>query len=490
MKKKIGIIGAGLGGLTSAILLANAGFNVHLYEKNTHLGGKMMRYQLGDAHFDFGPNTITMPHVFQDVISQTGANPDDYFQFIKLDVHTRNIFSDGSSFDMSTDLNKMKDQLSKLDPHAAETFSLYIQEITRLYQLSEAHFFHKTFSNWKDYLSPKLASALMKVRPLESLDHFHKRFFKHKHHVQMLNRYATYIGSSPYVAPATFAMIAYLELIEGVYYVKGGNPTIAEGLAKRAIELGVKIHRNVEVKKLHVQRRSIKRIELANGEQEDTDLIVMNGDLLQVFPDLVDERHRPSLNDAEIRSIEPSISALVVLVSLNKRMKQLIHHQVYFSQSYEDEFEALFSQRIYAMDQPFSIRNSSFTEPSVSPKGDNLFILVNAPALTPGFSFDQDAYKQLIFEKLADKGLDIRPYIIAEKVISPNDISTQFYAYRGALYGPSSNQKRHAFLRPANKAKDLSNLFFVGGSTHPGGGSPMVTLSGINVSKRIIHLFS
>ncbi|TWI57950.1 phytoene desaturase family protein [Halalkalibacter nanhaiisediminis] len=487
VKKKVGIIGAGLGGLTSAILLANAGFDVHLYEKNTHLGGKMMRYQLGDTHFDFGPNTITMPYVFQQVIKQTRANPDDYFQIIKLDVHTRNVFSDGSTFDMSTNIDEMKSQLAQKDPQAAETFSVYLQEITRLYQLSEAHFFPKTFSNWKDYFSPKLASALRKVRPLESLDHFHRRFFKHEHHVQMLNRYATYIGSSPFMAPATFAMIAYLELIEGVYYVKGGNPTIAEGLTKRAIELGVKIHRGMEVKKLHVQKQSIKRIECENGEQKDVDLIVMNGDLLQVFPELVDERFRPSFRNAKISRFEPSTSAFVILASLNKHMKQLIHHQVYFSEAYKEEFEALFKEKQYAKDPTIYICNSSYTDPSVSPQGDNLFILVNAPALTPESVIDEEAYKQLIYQKLAEKGLDIRPSIIAEKIIRPKDISKQFYAYRGSLYGPSSNKARDAFLRPTNQAKDLHNLYFVGGSTHPGGGSPMVTLSGINVANLIIN---
>ncbi|WP_100372550.1 phytoene desaturase family protein [Bacillus sp. FJAT-45037] len=485
--KKIGIVGGGLGGLTSAILLAHAGFDVHLVEKNDHLGGKMMRHRLGSANFDFGPNTITMPDVFKRIFETTGVNPDDYVTFIKLDTHTRNHFQDGTSFDLSTNQKEMLEQLSAFEGiDVTEKFEAYKQEITRLYHLSDRYFLHRTFTNWRDYLSPSLAAALFQVKPYQTLEAFHRSFFQNEKTIQMLNRYATYIGSSPYIAPATFAMIAYLELLDGVYYIKGGNPSLAEALAKRAEELGVTITRGVEVTRLDVSKRSVSAMQLSNGQSIQVDEVIMNGDLLSVYPKLVPEKFRSHFTDKKITRHEPSISAFVILVSLNKRIDSLIHHQVYFSSDYNEEFRQLFDQKKYAHDPTIYICNSSFTDPSVSPDGDNLFILVNAPPLHhANAEMDVTQYKELIYRTLKKFDVDLTPYIIEEKVIDPTWIQDTFYSYLGSLYGPASNRKKDAFLRPANKAKDLENLYFVGGSTHPGGGSPMVTLSGENIAKVI-----
>ncbi|MDV2884156.1 phytoene desaturase family protein [Alkalihalophilus pseudofirmus] len=488
MKKKVvGIVGGGLGGLASAVLLAYHGFEVHLVEKNQHLGGKMMRHQLGRAQFDFGPNTITMPDVFKSIFKETGVNPDDYLEFIQLKTHTRNHFTNGTTLDLSTDVSEVSSQLTSFEPDARSCYSNYLTEIKRLYGLSERYFFHRTFTSWTDYLSPELARALTQVRPHQTLDSFHRKYFTNEQVIQMFNRYATYIGSSPYVAPATFAMIAYLELIEGVYYVKGGNPVIAEALTRRAVELGVNIKTDTEVNHLEVKDSRVTAMALSTDEMIDVDEVIMNGDLLSVYPSLVKEKYRPSFKDRKRDSYEPSISALVLLVSLNKRLDSLIHHQVYFSESYEKEFNELFTKKQLPRDPTVYICNSSYTDPAVSPDGDNLFILVNAPAITNEKDpLDLETYKEVIYDKLEAFGVEIRPYILEEKIIEPNWIASTFNAYRGALYGPASNKRKDAYLRPANKAKDLSNLYFVGGSTHPGGGSPMVTLSGKNIAKVLI----
>ncbi|MBP3951105.1 phytoene desaturase family protein [Bacillus suaedae] len=485
--KNIAIIGAGLGGLASAILLAYEGFNVEVYEKNQHVGGKMMRVNLGEAKFDFGPNTITMPHVFQNIIERTGANPDDYFQFIQLDSHTRNHFPNGESLDLSTDTQSMKKQLLQMDPYAAKNYDAYLEEVSRLFKLSNKYFLPKTFTSWKDYLSPSLAAALFRVRPLESLDHFHRRYFKNNSLIQMMNRYATYIGSSPYLAPATFAMISYLELVEGVYYVKGGNPAIAEGFFKRAKELGVTFHLGSEINSIDVQNKHAKTIISKDGKTKEVDLVIMNGDLLRSYPTLIKKEHRKHLSDKRLDSYEPSISAFVILASLKKRLPGLIHHQVFFSESYQNEFNDLFNKKVYSNDPTIYICNSSYTDQSISPQGDNLFILINAPSGTNTTEKELNNYKNRIYQLLADKGYDIRPYLIEDRIISPQNISDQFYAYKGALYGPSSNNLRDSFLRPPNQSRDVNNLYFVGGSTHPGGGSPMVTLSGMNVADLIVQ---
>ncbi|KAA0959093.1 phytoene desaturase [Planococcus sp. ANT_H30] len=486
--KKIVIVGGGLGGLSSAVTLAHAGFDVELFEKNNHLGGKLMPVKLGSYHFDFGPNTITMPDVFNSVISQTGESPQDYLNFIPLEVHTRNHFPDGRAFDFTNDQQQMIYQLQSFDPVAAEKYKAFIKEISRLYALSKRYFFPVTFQSWRDYLSPSLGFALLQVRPAESMHHFFQRYFTDPYLVQAFDRYATYIGSSPYRAPATFSMIAYLELVEGVYYTKGGNTGIADAFAAVARKSGARLHTGTEVAKIVTADKKAVGIELADGTHVAADLVILNGDLLSAFPALVEEAKRPSLSDAKVAAFEPSISAFVITVGLTKRLDILKHHNVFFSSNYQKEFSDLFEASAYSDEPTVYISNSSYTDSSVSPDGDNLFILVNAPALTKQghLQIDPEAYKERIYDFLFSYGVDIRSYLAEEKIFTPTFIREKFGSFRGALYGPSSNKRKDAFLRPANASRDIQNLYFVGGSTHPGGGSPMVVLSGLNVAEKII----
>ncbi len=483
--KKVIVIGGGLGGLSAAITLASKGFTVTLLEKNSHLGGKLMPVQLGQASFDFGPNTITMPKVFQEVISQTGEDPSNYMEFVKLDTHTRNYFPDGSCFDFSSDKEKMVDQLAKLDPVGAKNYASFLKEITRLYKLGEAQFFRRTFTSTKDYLSPGLAASFSRVRPLQSLHGFHQNYFSNPFIIQALDRYATYIGSSPYVSPATFGLIAYLELVEGVYYTKGGNSKIADGFEMAARKMGVTIRTDCKVTSIEVKNKQAVSVSTEDGENYPADSIVMNADLLAAYPALVNEVDRPHFTDKKAKSYEPSISAYVLLAEMNKRHSELLHHTVYFSNDYQKEFESLFQAKKYASDPTIYLSNSSYTEKEKSPNGDNLFILVNAPATSNDTTGIPENYKDHIYNTLAQKGLSLKDHVLTEKVITPEDIQSKFGAFRGALYGVASNRKMDAFFRPRNKSADIGNLYFVGGSTHPGGGSPMVTLSGLNVGKVI-----
>lgn len=482
--KKIAIIGAGLGGLTAAISLASKGYQVDLFEKNNHCGGKLMPYELGTHKFDFGPNTITMPHVFKQVFEIAGEKAEDYIQFIKLPIHTRNIFSNGTEFDFTNDFAYMKKQLEQLDSYGGTQFDSFIKEITRLYNLSEKHFFFKTFENLSDYLAPKLGMALLQVRPNESLHHFFSRYFQTKEVIEAFSRYATYIGSSPYVSPATFSLIAYLELVQGVYYIKGGNVQLAQAYEQLAKKLNVNIHLNTKVINIHVESKKVKHIEFENRENYLPDEVIMNADLLKAYPELVNEEDRPHFTTKKRDRYQPSISAFVILAGLNVRSDQLLHHNVYFSNDYQQEFKDLFTHHRYSDNPTIYISNSSYTDKTQSPDGDNLFILVNAPPLQKdgGLGIDPEEYKNRIYQLLENKGLSIRKHLVHEKIITPQYIAEKFGAYRGALYGLSSNNKLDAFLRPSNFSRDISNLSFVGGSTHPGGGSPMVVISGLNVA--------
>ncbi|MCA1031004.1 phytoene desaturase [Bacillus timonensis] len=484
--KRVAIIGGGLAGLSAAITLQYQGFQVAIYEKNAHFGGKLMPVKLGSYHFDFGPNTITMPEIFKNVITQTGEKSEDYFNIVKLNTHTRNFFSDGSTLDFTTDRNKMKKQLELFDPIGATRYTSFLNDVQKLYQLSEEQFFPRLFQSWKDYFSPSLPRAFMKVKPHMSLNRFISTYFKDERVKYTLNRYATYIGSSPYITPATFAMIAYLELVDGVYYVEGGNTNLAVGFEKLARKLGVELYLNCEVKKINVSGKKVTSLTIED-EKVPADYVIMNADLLYSYPSLVDEEDRPHFKDKKVQSYQPSISAFVILAGMKNRNKRFLHHNVLFPNSYKEEFKQLFNGE-YVDDPTIYISNSSVTDPSRSPDGDNLFILINAPALQGEGAkmIDSETYKQKLYEKLIRHSMFSPENLAFEKIFTPADIKSTFHSYRGALYGVSSNRKINAFLRPSNFSKDISNLFFVGGSTHPGGGSPMVTISGQNVANYLV----
>ncbi|PYZ98524.1 phytoene desaturase [Alteribacter lacisalsi] len=487
-QKKIAVIGAGLGGLAASIRLASKGADVTLYEKNSYAGGKLHSKALGTHTFDFGPNTITMPHVFQNVLYDAGENPDDYFRFDRLTTHTKNVFSDGTSFHFSSDTEKMEEEIASIDPDSALRYREYLKQVEDLYIKAETHFLRRTFRSWKDYMSLPLARALFSVKPLTSLDRFHRTFFPDDRVRQAFNRYATYIGSSPYRSPATFGLIGHLELNDGVYFTRGGNAGIAKGLHRAAVKLGVTMHFNTEVTGIEVADKKASAVKTDHYEPLPVDGIVLNGDLLTQVPALIDQKNRKHLTDEKINSLNPSISAFVILAAAEKRY-DLHHHHVFFTSDYRKEFNTIFEEGKYPADPTIYICTSSKTEPSLSPDGDNLFILVNAPPLPRNGTLDDDKeqYAGIVFERLREKGIDLFGSLKGKQIISPADIAEKFYAYRGSLYGIASNKRSDTFLRPFNQSADVGNLFFAGGSTHPGGGSPMVVLSGRNAADALLN---
>ena len=314
--KKIIIIGGGLGGLSAGITLQSSGYQVIIIDENSHPGGKMMPVKMDGYSFDFGPNTITMPEVFNSVINEAGGNASSYFQFKKIVKHTKNVFSNGDVLFQSSDPEEMVKELGKFDTFGALNYQNYLKEVQRLYQLAEKGFFYRVFNSWKDYLSPQLTYSFMKVRPFEKMDYFHRRFFRNEDVLKVFNRYATYIGSSPYACPATFSLIGHLEMNEGVYYTIGGNPSIAKGFHEFFKELGGVSYFGTRVKEIRVKDKRARGVILQNDDRLDADDVIVNGDFITATKNLINEADRPSFPDLKLNSYEPSISAFVILAGV------------------------------------------------------------------------------------------------------------------------------------------------------------------------------
>lgn len=487
MKSAI-VIGAGLGGMSAALRLAKAGVKVKVLEQQPQVGGKLQRIVENGYLFDRGPSTITMPEAFERVFQSVGKRMEDYMELYRLEEGTRNYFSDGNIVDFSADPTAMEQQIGSYSTHDASQYRAFLKQSSSLYYLAQEQFMNRLLLDWKDKLSLRMLKALIKVRPLTTLNTLLKEHFTHPNTLSMFGRFATYVGSAPAQAPAIFAMLPYLEASLGVYGVKGGTYSIVAAMRRLGEELGVEYFTSARVSKICTHNGKVSGVETNVGDFS-TDLVIANGDLISVCRDLLDTKDRPSMTNRKINSYEPSLSGLSILIGIKKKFSLLKHHTVFFPEHYSDEFHSIFNRLEPAIQPAIYICNSSYSEPVLAPEGaSNLFVLVNAPYTSNKFNWtDKKAdYCNHILNRLETLGISGLHDAEVLMSYSPEQLEADTSAYKGAIYGVSSNSARQTFMRPSNRG-DVKGLWFVGGTTHPGGGTPLVTTSGQLVAEAILN---
>jgi len=484
--KKTIIIGAGLGGLSAAIRLAKSGFDVTVLEKNEIVGGKVNFVEADGYKFDTGASLLTMRHVFEELFSFAGKRLEDYLDLISLDPICRYFWTDGTTFDASQDLQKTENEIGKFAPQDVENFRKYLSDSENKYGIAEKTFLARSLNDLPRLLRPKYFRDLLAISSLQTLDTHNKNYFQSPKLQQLFNRYATYNGSSPYRTPATFALVPFVEFGLGAWYVRGGIYEIPKALAKLAREFNVKIRTNCAVEKIVIENKKAVGVRLENGEILPGDFVVANSDAVETYRNLIDENFFNKKLDAR----EPSCSGFVLLLGTNKKFPSLAHHNIFFSDNYKAEFDALFADLRPTQNPTIYVCATSKTDETQSPENcENLFVLINAPYTSGKTDWSSEAkpYRDLIIKKLEKFGLeDLEKSIEFEQIITPADFENKYRTNRGSIYGVSSNGIFSAFLRVPNRARKIKNLYFVGGATHPGGGMPLVLLSGKMASELIL----
>ncbi|KQN97676.1 phytoene desaturase family protein [Paenibacillus sp. Leaf72] len=316
-----------------------------------------------------------------------------------------------------------------------------------------------------------------------------RRYFRHPNTLALFGRYATYVGSAPDRAPAIFAMLPHVETELGVFGVRGGTYSIVEGLRQLAEEMGAEIRTSVRVQRIAAKGGGVSGVETECGFVP-ADLVLANGDVLSVCRDLLGEQLRPAMTNRHISTYEPSLSGFVTLAGIRRRYDKLLHHTVFYPERYGEEFSAIFARREAPADPAIYVCCSAYMEQELAPEGgSNLFILANAPYTSDAWSWEREAerYQGRLLKQLAAyglEGLDREAEQLA--LYTPEDLERDTSAFRGAIYGISSNSAKQTFLRPSNRA-DLRGLWFAGGTTHPGGGTPMVAMSGLLTAEAMIR---
>ncbi|MDJ0753147.1 MAG: phytoene desaturase family protein [Ardenticatenaceae bacterium] len=483
------IIGAGIGGMSAAIRLAAAGRSVTILEQNERVGGKMGQIMRDGYRWDTGPSVITMRHVFEDLFAAAGRKLDDYLTLEPLEPLTRYFYQDGTILDASADLPTMLSQIEALNPNDVEGYLAYLAYAARIHRITGPVFIYDQPPTPSSFLRVPFPDWF-KVDGLRKMSTAIDNFVQAPQLRQLLGRFATYTGASPYLAPATLNVIAHVELNGGVWYPRGGVYAVAKAYERLAGELGVEIRTNQPVEKIVVDaNRRIKGVEAA-GELIPAAAVIANVDVATVYQKLLPQTPAIQKKAQKLVQMESSCSGFILLYGVEGTHQALAHHNIFFSKDYPAEFESIFKDGQMPGDPTIYAAITSKSDPDHAPQGcENWFILVNAPPLGANWDWDAegDRYEAHILDLLAARGFDLRDKIRVRQRLTPHDLEGMTGAARGALYGTSSNSMWAAFRRPHNRSAEIEGLYFCGGTTHPGGGVPMVTLSGKVAAELIIN---
>jgi diapolycopene oxygenase len=482
------VIGAGMGGLSVAIRLAVAGQQVVVLEQNSQVGGKMGQIQADGFRWDTGPSVITMRHVFSDLFQRAGKQLDEYLTLQAVEPLTRYFYPDGVQLDVTKDWPALAAQIDALEPRDVQGYLQFLAHAARLHAITGPVFIYDQPPTWRTFLrvSPL---EMFKIDPWFTLHQSVRRYVRSPHLRQLLDRFATYVGASPYAAPATLGVIAHVELTGGVWYPRGGIYAIAQALQRLATEVGVEIRTDHPVQQIVVTHGRATGVRLADGGQIAAQAVIANVDVTTVYDRLLPLNPATRKAQRQMKAIEPSCSGYVLLLGVEGQHPALAHHNIFFAPDYRREFADIFQRGVPPRDPTIYVAITSKSDPDHAPPGcENWFVLVNAPPLGAAFdwSSQEAAYREHVLATLAGFGYPLQQRIRHLRVLTPHDLAQGTGAWRGALYGLSSNQPWNALRRPHNRCPHVQKLYFVGGTTHPGGGVPMVMLSGKAVAEMVL----
>ncbi|MEM8893849.1 MAG: 1-hydroxycarotenoid 3,4-desaturase CrtD [Bacteroidota bacterium] len=477
MKKAL-IIGSGIGGLGAAVRLAVKGYDVQVLEANQYPGGKLSEINLDGFRFDAGPSLFTLPELVDELFQIAGKDPKEYFNYQQLEVNCHYFYEDGLRLNAYADRDKLLNEFDTKTEDDRKTIAAALDKSQELYEILADLFMYRSMHHWTTFVNKKAFHAYSRLHKLDFFRTMHKANharFKDPRVTQLFNRYATYNGSNPYQTPATLNIIPHLEFNMGAYFPAKGMHDITMSVYRLAESLGVKFEFGKPVDKIILEDGEAKGV-LCSGERFDADVVVSNMDIVNTYRKLMSDVQQPEL----LLSQPKSSSALIFYWGIKHQFEELDLHNIFFSGDYEKEFDHIFNRGDITDDPTVYINITSKYKVDDAPEGcENWFTMINVPNNT-GQDWDAlitEARKSIIkkLSKMLKK--DIEPLITCEEILDPRTIESKTSSSLGALYGNSSNNKYAAFLRHANFSRKHKNLYFCGGSVHPGGGIPLSLLS-------------
>ena len=486
---RVVVIGAGLGGLSAAAVLAGAGFQVTLCEKNPQPGGKLNLLELEGFSFDMGPSILTLPHIFQELFSLCDRRLEDYLTFIPVMPHWRNFFEDGTVFDLSPDRRETYRQLEKLGTGLEGPFERFLSYSKRQYDAVEDNYFGTAADNLWQMIRRSSFRRILKLDLWRTMDGSVRRRLKHPHLRDTMDFFIKYVGSSALRSPGFMNMLPNVQYEFGLWYVEGGMYSIARTLKRLLEDLGADLRFSARVVKIPVEKGRAEGVILEDGSTIEADYVISNMEVIPACRELLPRDDR-LLKHLE-RKFPPACSGLVVHLGTDRIYPRLAHHNFFFSGDQRQHFKSVFSKHEIPDDPTLYVVAPSRTDPSVCPNGcDNIKVLPHIPPLDGENTFTPDDYSSLkdrILDKLERMGLKgLRKSTIVEHVWTPFDIRENYLSNGGSIYGVATDLVRNFGFKAPRVSPRFPNLYFVGGSVNPGGGMPMVIMSGMRAGESII----
>ena len=472
------VIGAGIGGIAAALRLSKKGYKVTVFEANDYPGGKLSAFSLGDYRFDAGPSLFTMPQYVTELFEIHGEKASNFFTYQKKKIACQYFWEDQTQLTAYADSKLFLQEVHNKLGVKATVLEKYLKRAKKKFELTAPLFLEQSLHKFKGFLSVKTLKALLNLSLYEINQNLHTvnaAQLKEPHLVQMYDRYATYNGSSPYQTPGIMTLVQHLEQEFGTFVPDGGMEQITLSLFELAKRKGVSFHLGEKVSQILVENGKATGIKTKNHTLL-ADIVLSNMDVFPTYKNLLKGIKAPQ----RILSQERSSSAVIFYWGINKIFDQLDLHNIFFSQDYKSEFEAIFNQKKPSEDFTVYVNITSKDIPSDAPKGaENWFVMINTPA-DQGQDWNQiknELRKKTIAKLNRILKVDMDSLIQEEEVLTPPMIEHKTSSHLGALYGSSSNDKMAAFLRHPNFSSKIKNLYFCGGSVHPGGGIPLCLLS-------------
>jgi phytoene desaturase len=488
--KRVAIIGAGVGGLAASIRLAAMGYDVEVFEKNPVIGGRMGRLRGSGFSFDTGPTLLLMTDVYRELFEFAGRDLDDYMELLPLSPNYRVHFGDGDSMVISRSLPELIPELERIEPGVTPRFYRFLENSCLKYRIGRQEFVERDFEGAGDFFGLRNLLLLLTTGALNNYYRSVSRFFREDKLRQAFSFQTMYLGLSPFEAPAVYALLPYTELAEdGLWFPRGGMYSLVEGLGRLAVELGVKIHLRSAVESIVVTKDRATGLRV-DGDEVGADAVLANADLPYVYRTLLpDSAHK----DFRIRPPgrwKYTASAFMLYLGLNRDYDHLLHHNVYLSKAFRENFEAIFRHGSVPADPSFYANVASHTDPDAAPEGmAALYVLVPVPHLGSGVDWEREGepFKEKVYGLLEEQVAmeDVRQRVVFETVRTPEDWKRDYNLEHGAAFGIGHGISQVGYLRPPLASRSIGGLYFVGAGTRPGTGVPLVTIGARLAAERI-----
>ncbi len=483
---KIAIIGSGFSGLSTAAHLAASGHEVHVFEKNDTLGGRARVMKTNGFTFDMGPSWYWMPDVFDRFFESFGKKTSDYYKLERLDPSYRVCFGQNDFVDIPANFEELKAVFESIEVGSGMKLEKFINEAQKKYEISMSDLVYKPSLSMFEFMDRKIFANVFKMDILKSFSKHISSFFVDPKLKSIVEFPVLFLGARPEDTPALYSLMNYADMKLGTWYPQGGMGKIIDGMVAIATDLGVNFHLNSNVQQINVAANGRATSLTINHSDQNFDIIVSSADYHHTEQKLLKDKFRNyTLKYWETRTMAPS--SLIYYIGLNKKLKNLLHHNLFFDQDFGAHAVEIYTKPSWPSNPLFYVSCPSQTDATVAPEGkENLFLLIPVASGLVDTEEIKEAYFNAIISRL--EGLideKILEHVEYKKSFAYRDFVNEYHSFKGNAYGLANTLKQTAIFKPSIKNKKVSNLFYTGQLTVPGPGIPPCLISGEIVAKQI-----